>query len=240
MKKVVSLLLLGMLMLLSTRLSAQETITTDALAKNVSGYYVQNYDTSAVVYNAENQRYAPDASSLENRHSLQVGGGLPGLTTVALLDMFVKDEDRIPLTTLSDRLHDARYYWSKERAVTSLALDYGYRLRDGLSLGVKGAVGFTTRSRRHRATNEVLYRDNRVVASLLFNMRFDWLHRRSFMMYSSFGVGLTSIFDYYDGMIVPMFDATYVGFTLGRKCYYFLEIGGGASGTVRTGIGCRF
>ena len=72
MKKVVSLLLLGMLMLLSTRLSAQETITTDALAKNVSGYYVQNYDTSAVVYNAENQRYAPDASSLENRHSLQV------------------------------------------------------------------------------------------------------------------------------------------------------------------------
>lgn len=244
MRRIFPLLSLVLLFVVSERLSAQEVVSTEMLAQNVSSYCAQNYASTVVSPQPTSWRYAPDASSLENKHSLQVGGGLPGLTVMAMLDMLFSDpyyEDKIGSSnSLRGQLSDARYYWTKERAVTSLTLDYGCRVRGWLSLGVKGAVGFTTRARRHVATNDLLYRDSRVAASLLFNMRFDWLHRRSFMMYSSFGLGVASIFDYHHGTIIPMFDATYVGFTAGRKFYYFLELGAGASGTFRTGIGCRF
>jgi hypothetical protein len=241
-RKISLLLSLVFAVFVSDRVLAQEGVTTEQLAQNVSSYCAQSYTTPVVSTQPKSWRYAVDASSLENKSALQVGGGLPGLTVLAMLDMLFVDfgDDVSPDMSLRGRLADSRYYWSKTRAVTSLTLDYGYRVRDWLSLGAKGAVGFTTRARRHVATNDILYRDSRVAASLLFNMRFEWLHRRSFMMYSSFGVGATSIFDFSNGLVIPMFDATYVGFTAGRKFYYFLELGGGASGTIRTGVGCRF
>lgn len=225
-------------------LSAQEQITTEELARNVSTYYADSYASNSLVIENDrrSKRFDVNAPSLNNVHSLQLGGGLPGMSLMVALDLFFVDEDKSPQypTTLSDILADRRYYWTEQRAVTSLTLDYGYRVRDGLSLGVKSAVGFTTRSRRHVATNEVLYRDDRVVATLLFNMRFDWLHKPNVMMYSSFGIGAMSIFDYYGGLLCPMFDATYVGITVGRGFYGFFELGAGASGTLRAGVGCRF
>ena len=226
-------------------LSAQEVITTEQLSETVSAYTSENY-TSYVENQLEmnKAKYDLNVPSLECNNSLQVGGGLPGLMLMAMLDLLYVDIDICPDPTqyesLSDQLAGHRYYRTKERVVTSLTLDYGYRVKKWLSLGAKGAVGFRTRGIRHKVTNDLLYRESRVAASLLFNMRFDWLHRRNVMMYSSFGVGVTSIFDYNDGMVFPMYDATFVGLTAGRKFYYFLEWGAGASGTVRTGVGCRF
>ena len=226
-------------------LSAQEVITTEQLSEAVSAYTSENY-TSYVENQLEmnKAKYDLNVPSLECNNSLQVGGGLPGLWLMAMLDLLYVDVDIFPDPTqyvsISDQLADYRYYRTKERVVTSLTLDYSYRVKKWLSLGAKGAVGFRTRGIRHKVTNDLLYRESRVAASLLFNMRFDWLHRRNVMMYSSLGVGVTSIFDYNDGMVFPMFDATYVGLTAGRKFYYFLELGAGASGTVRTGVGCRF
>lgn len=226
-------------------LSAQEVITTEQLSETVSAYTYENY-TSYVENQLEmnKAKYNLNVPSLECNNSLQVGGGLPGLWLMAMLDLLYVDVDIFPDPTqyvsISDQLADYRYYRTKERVVTSLTLDYGYRVKKWLSLGAKGAVGFRTHGIRHKVTNDLLYRESRVAASLLFNMRFDWLHRRNVMMYSSLGVGVTSIFDYNDGMVFPMFDATYVGLTAGRKFYYFLELGAGASGTLRTGVGCRF
>ena len=226
-------------------LSAQEVITTEQLSETVSVYTSENY-TSYVENQLEmnKAKYDLNVPSLECNNSLQVGGGLPGLMLMAMLDLLYVDVDISPdhtqYVSISDQLADYRYYRTKERVVTSLTLDYSYRVKKWLSLGAKGAVGFRTHGIRHKVTNDLLYRESRVAASLLFNMRFDWLHRRNVMMYSSFGVGVTSIFDYNDGMVFPMYDATFVGLTAGRKFYYFLEWGAGVSGTVRTGVGCRF
>lgn len=226
-------------------LLAQEVITTDELAHNVATYTADNYMSYVENQKAITEaKYELNVPSLECNNSLQVGGGLPGLWLMAMLDLLYVDVDIFPDPTqyvsISDQLADYRYYRTKERVVTSLTLDYSYRVKKWLSLGAKGAVGFRTHGIRHKVTNDLLYRESRVAASLLFNMRFDWLHRRNVMMYSSLGVGVTSIFDYNDGMVFPMFDATYVGLTAGRKFYYFLELGAGASGTLRTGVGCRF
>lgn len=224
-------------------LSAQEVITTDELAQNVSTYTADNYMSYVENQRAINEaKYELNVPSLECNNSLQVGGGLPGLWLMAMLDLIYVDftPDYPQFETISDQLAGHRYYRTKERLVTSLTLEYSYRVKKWLSLGAKGAVGFRTRGIRHKVTNDLLYRESRVAATLLFNMRFDWLHRRNVMMYSSLGVGVTSIFDYNDGMVFPMFDATYVGLTAGRKFYYFLELGAGVSGTFRTGVGCRF
>ena len=222
-------------------LSAQEVITQKELAQYVSAYAADKYSVDAENI-AANARYSLNAPSLNNNNSLQVGMGIPGMSLLAMLDLFWVDSsiDIDFNNTLSDQLANQRYYRTKERYVPSITLDYGYRVKRWLTLGAKGAVGFRTRGIRHKVTNDLLYRDSRVVATLLFNMRFDWLHRRNIMMYSSLGLGVASIFDYNDGMVFPMFDATYVGLTAGRKLYYFLELGGGASGIIRTGIGCRF
>lgn len=236
-----NILLLLSAMLVVSNLSAQEVITTKDLAKNTSAYVKENY-----IVDAENQNIGATHnmkfSSLECKHSLQLGTGLPGLSLAAMLDIIWVDVDSKPdyYKTLSDQLADQRYYRTKERFISSLTLDYNYRMKRWLSLGAKASVGFKTHGVRHKVTDDLLYRDSRVVTTLLFNMRFDWLHRRNLMMYSSFGVGVASIFDYNDGMVFPMFDATYVGLTAGRKFYYFLELGGGAAGTIRTGLGCRF
>lgn len=224
-------------------LLAQEVITTEELAENVSTYATDNYTSYVENQKAINEaKYDLNVPSLACNSSLQVGTGLPGLWSLAMLDLIYIDiyPDHEQYETISDQLAGHRYYRTKERYVSSLTLEYSYRVKKWLSLGAKGAVGFRTRAIRHKVTNELLYRDSRVAATLLFNMRFDWLHRRNVMMYSSLGVGVASIFDYNDGMVFPMFDATYVGLTAGRKFYYFLELGAGASGTVRTGVGCRF
>ena len=224
-------------------LSAQVVITTDELGENVSTYTSENYTSYVESQMKMNQATSNlNISSLECNNSLQVGGGLPGLWLAAMLDMFWVDSslDYSCDNSLSDKLAAHRYFHTKERIVTSLTLEYSYRVKRWLSLGAKGAVGFRTRGIRNKITNDLLYRESRVAATLLFNMRFDWLHRRNIMMYSSLGVGVASIFDYNDGMVFPMFDATDVGLTAGRKFYYFLEWGAGASGTLRTGVGCRF
>lgn len=224
-------------------LSAQEVITTEQLSETVSAYTSENY--ASYVENqleANKTKYNLNAPSLECNNSLQVGAGLPGLWSLAMLDLIYVDVDLDyqQYESISDQLAGHRYYRTKERYVSSLTLEYDYRVKKWLSLGAKGAVGFRTYGVRHKVTNDLLYRQSRVAATLLFNMRFDWLHRRNVMMYSSVGVGVVSIFDYNDGIVFPMFDATYVGLTAGRKFYYFLELGAGASGTVRTGVGCRF
>jgi len=235
---------LSWLLFSSVSVSAQEVVATEELARNVSNYYGAYYATQQVSVPDKKQpsKWEATTPSLENRHSLQVGGGFLDLVLAAALDLFYDEgvtyDYKYP--TLSNKLAEGRYYWTDERLVSSLTLDYGYRVKRWLALGVKGAVGFKTQARRHVGTNKLLYRDSRVVASLIFNMRFDWLHRRNVMMYSSFGVGAMSIFDFDNPMIIPMFDATFVGITLGRKFYGFAEVGCGASGSLRAGIGCRF
>ena len=73
-------------------LSAQEVITTDELAHNVSTYTADNYmsyvDNQRAITEA---KYELNVPSLECNNSLQVGGGLPGLWLMAMLDLIYVD-----------------------------------------------------------------------------------------------------------------------------------------------------
>lgn len=226
--------------------SAQEVITRDDIKSSVTAYAWQQYEVGndAFVATPEPPVVPPqvDIPCVKYKNFIQVGMGLPSLVQALLFDFYVDGE---PLSiydepTLSNRLAEERYYWGKERLVSAINLEYGYKVKDGLSLGAKLYTGFTTRSRRHVITDELLYRDYLVVASAIFNVRFDWLRREWVTMYSSIGVGAVALIVYDYNEIYPMYDATFVGLGVGRRFYGYVEVGSGVSGSLRAGLGVRF
>ena len=181
----------------------------------------------------------------EWKNHLQIGSGLPGWWPLIFFGFFTDESEiYVPSNNLSEELNSARIYEGEEFWVPSLTLEYGHKVKDWLSLGAKGYIGFQTQAGRHVGTNEVVYRQNHILTALFFNVRFDWLRREYLTLYSSIGVGAAVYI--YDGRYstwaegMPMLDLTYIGLNVGRRFYGFAEIGGGLSGWARAGLGVRF
>lgn len=220
---------------------AQEIVVKDATQQSVSNYVASNY--AAIVSQTPTQE-AKQAQipSLRYKNTLSVGYGLLfGAVYIPLFDMYTKEyNDIAPNTSLSDQLADSRYYWDTERAFTGITIEYSHRIKSWFAIGAKGVVSFKTRAKRHIGTNELLYRDNTLLAAALLNMRFDWFCRKTVTMYTSLGIGLMSHTDYYETYVLPMYDAAWVGITVGRRLYGYAEFGGGIGGLFRVGMGYRF
>lgn len=220
---------------------AQEIVVKDATQQSVSSYVASNY--AAIVSQTPTQE-AKQAQipSLRYKNTLSVGYGLLfGVVYIPLFDMYTKEyNDIAPNTSLSGQLADSRYYWDTERAFTGITIEYSHRIKSWFAIGAKGVVSFKTRAKRHIGTNELLYRDNTLLAAALLNMRFDWFCRKTVTMYTSLGIGLMSHTDYYETYVLPMYDAAWVGITVGRRLYGYAEFGGGIGGLFRVGMGYRF
>lgn len=220
---------------------AQEIVVKDATQQSVSSYVASNY--AAIVSQTPTQE-AKQAQipSLRYKNTLSVGYGLLfGAVYIPLFDMYTKEyNDIAPNNSLSNQLADSRYYWDTERAFTGITIEYSHRLKSWFAIGAKGVVSFKTRAKRHIGTNEILYRDNTLLAAALLNMRFDWFCRKTVTMYTSLGIGLMSHTDYYETYVLPMYDAAWVGITVGRRLYGYAEFGGGIGGLFRVGMGYRF
>ena len=220
---------------------AQEIVVKDATQQSVSSYVASNY--AAIVSQTPTQE-AKQAQipSLRYKNTLSVGYGLLfGVVYIPLFDMYTKEyNDIAPNTSLSGQLADSRYYWDTERAFTGITIEYSHRIKSWFAIGAKGVVSFKTRAKRHIGTNELLYRDNTLLAAALLNMRFDWFCRKTVTMYTSLGIGLMSHTDYYETYVLPMYDAAWVGITVGRRLYGYAELGGGIGGLFRVGMGYRF
>lgn len=220
---------------------AQEIVIKDATQQSVSSYVASNY--AAIVSPTPTQE-AKQAQipSLRYKNTLSVGYGLLfGVVYIPLFDMYTKEyNDIAPNTSLSYQLADSRYYWDTERAFTGITIEYSHRIKSWFAIGAKGVVSFKTRAKRHIGTNELLYRDNTLLAAALLNMRFDWFCRKTVTMYTSLGIGLMSHTDYYETYVLPMYDAAWVGITVGRRLYGYAEFGGGIGGLFRVGMGYRF
>lgn len=224
------------------------TVPTSAIAQHVIKTYdsTNSYDGAiAMQPTAPTTLPSPVIPAEEYKNYLQIGAGTIGLWQALFMEL-IMDADIGDITpdNLSEELNNARYYLDKETMVNSLTLEYGYKVKDWLSLGAKGHVGFKTRPKRHIGTNEILYRNNLVLTSLLFNVRFDWLRREWVTMYSAIGAGAVLWISkgghssWCEAM--PMFDMTLVGLNVGRRVYGFVEMGLGISGWYRAGVGVRF
>jgi hypothetical protein len=187
-------------------------------------------------------RLSESYPAVKYRSSLQMGTAIPGLTLFVLFNRFSALESKSqPEYTFGSRLENARYYNTSTIAIPVLSLEYNYVVTRWLALGLKTTVGFQTMAKRHVGTNALYRRYDHIVASALFNARFNWLRRNIVTMYSSVGVGLSSHFrnSSYDYSTL-MLDATWVGIQLGKQFYGFAEFGAGIGGVLRGGIGVRF
>lgn len=231
--------LLGLLLVLliaTMPVAAQLNDYTEPLAQNVSRYWAENSHRGV----ASSYSLKDDYPSLRFDNSLQVGTAVPGATLILLMDMFTVVDMPSENHNFSQQLHNASHYWSKERVWPCLSLNYQHNVKRWLSLGVKSTVGWKSRTERHVVTNEVYQRRSMGIASLLFNMRFSWLHRDWVSMYSSLGVGVMGHFQYNNNWVVPMFDTTWLGIAVGQRVYGYAEFGAGVGGVLRGGIGVRF
>lgn len=231
---------------------AQVQITDDEIKQRSASYVVEEYyaptsdnpttcDRDWECVESVNVVPQKAKSSADTQHNFRIGYGVPGLVSLAMLyPPLMDDRELLPNHVFkSDRLVSYRYREGNERVLANLTAEYsmhvGYRVR----IGCKGVFAASWQAQRHIVTDELLYRDNTYYVALLVNVRFDWLYRNKLQMYSSFGAGIASRFHRSMGVVVPMYDATFVGLEVGRKFYGFFEIGSGASGVLRAGVGFK-
>ncbi|MBE6176107.1 MAG: hypothetical protein E7146_03820 [Rikenellaceae bacterium] len=245
MSKIRYIAILLLMPLLHVGARAQDSNVIDAVQQSVSSYVAKNYTEIVNQEEEQTNRYGLVISQLPSqryKNTLSLGYGvLFGPIYIMLYDLYTESLDKEPQRyTTSSRLADNRYYWGTEIAFTGITLDYSHRLKSWFAMGVKSSLSITTRAKRHVGTNETLYRNNTTIASLLLNFRFDWLNRKIVTMYSSIGVGMALHSSYYENVVLPMYDAAWVGITVGKRLYGYAELGGGISGLLRVGLGYRF
>jgi hypothetical protein len=96
--------------------------------------------------------------------------------------------------------------------------------------------GASVERTRHSITGETLEVNNLYMIGVMPTVRFVWYWREKVQLYSSVSLGVMT--DMYE--ILPWGDVTLVGCSFGRKFFGFTEVGFGASGIFRIGMGYRF
>ena len=223
----ITFILLGVaLSLTSLRAWAQEPVTDDV--------YTRAHDIVEEDYITE----AP--KPIRWKHNIRIGLSTPGLLSERFLRGPEGSTNESLIPSASHDLASMRYYRTPTYYFSGLTAEYNQNIKPWLAIGGKATFAAMWSSVRHVATDELLYRDNNYSIGVIFNIRFEWLRRDIVQMYSGIGIGLAARIAFNDGILSPMFDATYVGISLGRSLYGFAEVGTGISGMIRAGMGYRF
>ena len=172
-----------------------------------------------------------------NKHDIRVGVGSLGLMTSLFLDDWgcYGDLD-LAATSFNTSLKNADTYSTPRWFVGIYSLSYTYHHFRWLQYGATVSFGASTCKTRHTLTNEVLENNNLYMLSVMPTVRFVWYWREKVQLYSSVSLGVMT--DMYE--ILPWGDVTLVGCSFGRKFFGFTEVGFGASGIFRIGMGYRF
>lgn len=236
MKRVYTYILLGIALLSSATLSAQ-IISDELVYDRITGYMASesNIDTEA--------KPSKNIQHIRWKHNIRIGYGAPGIISW----MFTHDAvpgaaccDLPPIHSLREQIRNSRYYETAERYLHSLYAEYTTSINPWFSIGAKCTFAAKWLSEYDSHTHELFARHNAYDIGALLNMRFEWLRRESVQMYSTVGVGLAAHFERAEGRCLPMFDVTFVGLSVGRSFYGFVELGEGISGSLRGGFGVRF
>lgn len=234
MKRVYIYIILGVALLSSATLSAQ-TISDELIYDRITGYMTSGSNIDTEVKPSKN------IQQIRWKHNIRIGYGAPSITSWAFTqDGIFEPYCYVGPLSLREHIRDNRYYETAERYIHSLYVEYTTALNHWFSIGAKCTFAAKWFSEYDSHTHELFARHNAYDIGALLNMRFEWLRRDYVQMYSTVGVGLAAHFERAKGRCIPMFDATFVGLSVGRSFYGFVELGGGISGSLRGGFGVRF
>lgn len=235
MKRVYTYILLGIALLSSATLSAQ-IISDELVYDRITGYMASesNIDTEA--------KPSKNIQHIRWKHNIRIGYGAPSITSWVFTQGVLPGAccDLPPIHSLREQIRNNRYYKTAERYLHSLYAEYTTSINPWFSIGAKCTFAAKWLSEYDSHTHELFARHNAYDIGALLNMRFEWLRRESVQMYSTVGVGLAAHFERAEGRCLPMFDVTFVGLSVGRSFYGFVELGEGISGSLRGGFGVRF
>lgn len=175
----------------------------------------------------------------DRRHNIRIGVSTPSL--ISGYFAFIDDSSNdTMLESTSDLLAEERYYKGDTKYLSGVHAEYSYNFKPWVSLGAKATFAMTSTAYRHVYTNEVYRRDNRYSMGIVASVRFDYLRKSVVHLYSSVGLGIGALIEPDDSTVAPIYDITLFGITLGKKVYFFGEVGTGISGIIRLGVGCNF
>lgn len=140
------------------------------------------------------------------------------------------------------------YSRGDEIAVGQLVLDYTYRFTPGFEL--HGSLSWTPTFARvtDPADGRLVGHDYKAYYSFVPAVRFNWLRREDYKMYSGIGLGFSLFAEkmHYPGgqmrmyELVPAFSITWIGVSFGHTWYGFAELTSGTLGFGQIGVGYRF
>lgn len=235
------IVVLGSLLIACAAASAQEPITEEQIYSNVSSYVADNEPATPTLKASKTVR-RKNIQDIRWQHDIRIGIGSTNIMTMAMFDSPIfADCDIEPRSyTLSENLYRYRQYHGPARMISAISAEYGYTLKPWLKMGAKFSYMGSWQTRYDGLSNERTGSRKTNIFALLCNVRFDWLRRKSISLYSSIGVGMAARAELNNNAIFPMCDCTFVGMSVGRSFYGFVELGGGIGGWARVGVGVNF
>lgn len=139
-----------------------------------------------------------------------------------------------------DYVYESRYVY-----LPNLSLSYYYSFKPWFELGVEAGYIYSSTDVNHVVDNSHYATFGYHNAYLMAAIRFPYINRKYFGMYSGLGLGLGMNFETYNAMLqtdwyYPAFHVNLLGMRFGNKVYGTLEFGFGLKGYANIGIGTRF
>jgi hypothetical protein len=218
-------------------------VASKANAQELSHEEAYRRASYITTYKYEEDEYRK-GDTIRWRHNIRLTFGSPSAIQSLFLDGIMDNLEEInrpqERPTASDKLAEYRYYTTPTYMITPISLEYNYYVKKWLSIGGRATFTALYNEVRNIATEEKLYSNGSYGVGLILNLRFEYLRREYVQLYSTVGLGLAARFQYNRGILIPMYDFTYFGISVGKGFYGFAEIGAGLSGCARAGFGFRF
>jgi hypothetical protein len=198
---------------------------------------VHEFRDSTGIYRVEYVANRENTATARNwRNDIRIGIGMPGVLSIHTLYGGTAGD-------IVDEMFDTRaadHYHSSVIFIPPLTLEYSGYIKDWLLIGGKAMFAADYTYKYDINTDERIATEGDFLAGGFFTMRFEYMRREVVRLYSGFGVGMTVHTNDREHNVTPFVDMTYFGVSVGKSIYGFAEVGGGASGCLRFGMGCRF
>ncbi len=176
-----------------------------------------------------------------DRHELRAGIGSLGIISYLLVDGLYGCCYDMAYRGFRDQMISAGIYTTPEWFTGNIAASYVYHGRRSTQFGVMAAFAGIVSRRRSVDDDRTIGNDNRYVLSVMPMWRGIWLDRPVVQVYSSAAAGVAvRIGQDISPRVLPIFDVALVGCSFGRTLFGYVELGSGAGGILRCGVGYRF
>ncbi len=176
-----------------------------------------------------------------DRHELRAGIGSLGIISYLLVDGLYGCCYDMAYRGFRDQMISAGIYTTPEWFTGNIAASYVYHGRRSTQFGVMAAFAGIVSRRRSVDDDRTIGNDNRYVLSVMPMWRGIWLDRPVVQVYSSAAAGVAvRIGQDISPRVLPIFDVALVGCSFGRALFGYVELGSGAGGILRCGVGYRF